>query len=201
VDGSAEEAEEFIEGDDRFVLIRNREKRYQGGNYDLICRDTVGINDEDIMVEVDGDDWLPDRNVFQRVVDTYNGGDVWIANGQFKYKNGAQGFTQPVTDFDNIRKGAFTASHLRTWKIFLWRAIPSTDLRDPAGNWWSAACDLIFMWDMLEMAGPDHYKFMTEVNYVYNDGNPFNEHKQYMGYINTMNEFAKNKAPRKRLVR
>lgn len=201
LDGSADVAEEFIDGDDRFIIIRNDTKRYQGGNYDLICRDTEGIDDEDILVEVDGDDWLPDRNVFQRVIDTYNSGDVWIANGRFKYKNGAMGFTQPVTDFDNIRKGVFTASHLRTWKVFLWRAIPPKDLRDPAGNWWTAACDLIFMWDMLEMAGSDHYKFMNDINYVYNDGNPFNEHKHYMGYINNMQKFVRAKKPRKRLVR
>lgn len=200
-DGSAEVVEEFIEDDDRFVLIRNTEKRYQGGNYDLICRDTEGVDDEDIIIEVDGDDWLPDRNVFQRVVNTYASGDIWIANGQFKYKHGAQGFSTPVADFNQIRKGVFTASHIRTWKAFLWRAIPPKDLRDPSGNWWAAACDLIFMWDMLEMAGPEHYKFMSDINYVYNDGNPFNEHKQYMPYINNVQQFARTKEPRKRLVR
>jgi len=200
-DNSIEVVEEFIEDDARFVLIQNKEKRYQGGNYDLICRDTEGVNDEDIVIEVDGDDWLPDREVFQRVIDTYDSGDIWIANGQFKYKNGTQGFTQPVTDFTNIRRGVFTASHLRTWKVFLWRAIKPKDLRDPDGDWWSAACDLIFMWDMLEMAGPEHYKFMNAINYVYNDGNPDNEHKQFMPYINKMNQMAKMKRPRPRLVR
>ena len=200
-DGSSDLVEELIKTDNRFVLVKNSKKRYQGGNYDLICRDTKEVHDEDIVVEVDGDDWLPDRNVFQRVVDTYNSGDIWIANGMFKYMNGNIGFTQPVTDFDNLRKGAFTASHLRTWKVFLWRAMPPETLRDESGEWWSAACDLIFMWDMLEMAGPEHYKFMSDINYVYNDVNPYNEHKQFMPYINKMNNFAKNKQPRNRLIR
>jgi len=200
-DESVATVKDFIEDDDRFILIENKDKRYQGGNYDLICRHTEEVQDEDIIIEVDGDDWLPDRNVFQRVIDAYASGDIWITNGQFKYKNGAAGFSSPVTDFNTIRKGTFTASHLRTWKAFLWRAIPEKDLRNPAGGWWAAACDLIFMWDMLEMAGPDHYKFMTEVNYVYNDDNPFNEHKQYMPYIIDVQNHTKDKTPRKRLVR
>ena len=35
-DNSANVVENFIKGDNRFILIRNKEKRYQGGNYDLI---------------------------------------------------------------------------------------------------------------------------------------------------------------------
>ena len=66
-DNSADIVENFIKGDGRFHLIRNTEKRYQGGNYDLICRDTEGVDDEDVFIEVDGDDWLPDSKVFERV--------------------------------------------------------------------------------------------------------------------------------------
>lgn len=87
-DNSADIVENFIKGDDRFILIRNKEKRYQGGNYDLICRDTEGIDDEDIFVEVDGDDWLPDNKVFERVNNHYNSGDIWITNGCFRYSDG-----------------------------------------------------------------------------------------------------------------
>ena len=82
-DNSADIAENFIKGDSRFHLVRNTEKRYQGGNYDLICRDTEGINDEDIFIEVDGDDWLPDSKVFERVVNLelhtaeYNSTNEW----------------------------------------------------------------------------------------------------------------------------
>jgi len=198
-DNSADVVENFIKGDDRFILIRNKEKRYQGGNYDLICRDIEDVDDEDIFVEVDGDDWLPDNKVFERVIDHYNSGDIWIANGCFKYSDGRMGFSQPVTDISKLRHGPYTASHLRTWKIFLWRNIKESDLRDENGNWWSAACDLIFMYDMFEMSGLEHYKFMNEINYIYNDTNPFNEHKQYMPKINKMVQYTKNKTPRERI--
>ena len=200
-DNSADVVEKFIEGDDRFHLIRNTEKRYQVGNYDLICRDTVDIDDEDIVVEVDGDDWLANSKVFERVIETYNGGDIWISNGSFKYADGRMGFSQPVTDLKTLRHGPYTASHLRTWKIFLWRAMKPEDLRDENGDWWSAACDLIFMYDMFEMAGLEHYTFMDTIHYIYNDQNPINEHKQFMPKISIMNNISRTKQPREKLIR
>ena len=200
-DNSADIVENFIKGDDRFHLIRNTEKRYQGGNYDLICRDTEGVDDEDVFIEVDGDDWLANSKVFERVIEIYKSGDIWIANGSFKYSDGRMGFSQPVKDISSLRHGPYTASHLRTWKIFLWRSIKPEDLIDENGYWWSCACDLVFMYDMFELSGLDHYIFMETVHYIYNDTNPFNEHKQYMPKINQMVQITKNKTPRERLIR
>lgn len=200
-DNSVKVVENFIKNDSRFKLIINKEKRYQGGNYDLICREMLDVFDEDIVVEVDGDDWLPDNEVFDRVIKTYNSGDIWIANGSFVYSHGKMGFSSPVTNLALLRHGPYTASHLRTWKVFLWRSIKPEDLRDQNGNWWTCACDLIFMYDMFEMAGLEHYAFMPEVNYIYNDTNPFNEHKQFMPKIMEMNRYAQNKKPRERLIR
>jgi len=200
-DNSADVVESFIKDDKRFILIRNTEKRYQGGNYDLICRDTLGVDEDDIVVEVDGDDWLPNSSVFNRVINTYNSGDIWISNGSFKYSDGRQGFSQPVTNLTTLRRGPYTASHLRTWKVFLWRAIKPEDLRDSEGKWWSSACDLIFMYDMFELAGLDHYTFMSDINYIYNEDNPLNEHKVYMGNINNMKILSENKTPREKLIR
>jgi glycosyltransferase involved in cell wall biosynthesis len=201
-DNSANVVEEFIKNDDRFILIRNTEKKYQGGNYDLICRDTIGVDDEDILIEVDGDDWLANGSVFSKVVDNYTKNEnLWISNGSFKYADGRLGFSQPVTDISALRHGPYTASHLRTWKIFLWRAIRPEDLRDSDGNWWTSSCDLIFMYDMFEMAGLEHYNFMSDVHYIYNDETDLNEHKIYMPNIIRMNNISANKIPRERLIR
>ncbi len=34
------------------------------------------------------------------------------------------------------------------------------------------------------MATEEHYRFMPEINYVYNEGNPINEHKVNIGMVN-----------------
>jgi glycosyltransferase involved in cell wall biosynthesis len=200
-DNSADVVENFIKNDERFILIRNKEKRYQGGNYDLICRDTEGIDDEDVFVEVDGDDWLPDDKVFQRVVDYYSSGDIWIANGSFRYSNGRNGFSSIITDFENLRNLPFTASHLRTWKIFLWRNIKREDLYDDENYYWTTTGDLSFMYPMLEMSGKEHYLFMPEVNYIYNEQNPLNDHKVNMGKVHFYNNYAKKKQKYSKLNR
>jgi len=200
-DGAPDVAEEFIEDDDRFILIRNEKKLYQGGNYDLICRDMEGIDDEDILVEVDGDDWLPDRHVFQRVIDNYNSGDIWITNGSFRYKDGRAGFSAAISDFNDVRNKSFVASHLRTWKMFLWRAIKRKDLKTPDGNYWETTGDLSFMFPMLEMAGEEHYLYSPEINYVYNDGNPLNDHKLHMPKVHKYTQYAKTLKRYDRLVR
>ena len=190
-DNSADIVENFIKGDGRFHLIRNTEKRYQGGNYDLICRDTEGVDDEDVFIEVDGDDWLPDSKVFERVVTHYESGNIWIANGTFRYSDGRKGFSSEIKNFGDLRQKSYTASHLRTWKIFLWRNINRTDLYDDGGYYWTTTGDLSFMYPMLEMSGEEHYKFMDEINYIYNEQNPLNDHKVNMGKVNYYVNYAK----------
>ena len=200
-DNTAEKIKNFIKNDDRFVLIQNQTKMYQAGNYDQIIRGDYNISDEDICVEVDGDDWLPDSKTFQRVVDTYNSGDVWLSNGSFKYHDGRPGFSQPHTTFEDIRQKPFTLSHLRTWKSFLWRSIKQEDLKDSNNNYWKIACDLAFMFPMVEMCGPEHYKFMYDVNYIYNESNPLNEHKVNFPEVQKMNQLIRGFKPYEKLVR
>jgi glycosyltransferase involved in cell wall biosynthesis len=176
-DDSVKEIESLIEGDNRFKLIKNNTKFYQPGNYDQVIRNNSDIDDNEVIVEIDGDDWLPDRNVLKRINDYYLDQNIWIANGSFKYHNGALGFSSPQQNFDDLRNSRFTASHIRTWRAFLWRKILVKDLKDENGVYWRISGDLSFMFPMLEMSGLEHYKFMPEINYVYNGGNPLNDHK------------------------
>ena len=107
----------------------------------------------------------------------------------------------PPRNFDTLRSDRFTASHLRTWRAFLWRSIEQDYLKDDNGNYWEVAGDLSFMFPMLEMAGPEHYLFMNEVNYVYNEQNPLNDHKVNMGKVNNAVKVLRNRPKYKRLIR
>jgi len=165
-----------IINDNRFVLVENKTKMYQPGNYDQIIRD-LNIPDEEICVEVDGDDWLPNSNVFSFVNDVYSDPEVWMTSGSFRYSNGSKGFANPPSSFNNVRRQTFTLSHLRTWKSWLWKKIKVEDLKDSSGQYWSVAGDLSFMFPMFEMSGEKHYKFISDILYVYNEQNPLNDHK------------------------
>jgi hypothetical protein len=94
------------------------------------------------------------------------------------------GFSSKQENLDNLRNSRFTASHMRTWRVFLWRKIKQDDLKDENGVYWKVTGDLSFMYPMLEMSGEEHYRFMPEINYVYNDTNPLNDHKIDLGLVN-----------------
>jgi glycosyltransferase involved in cell wall biosynthesis len=201
-DNSVQIISDLIKGDERFILVNDYEKKlYQAGNFDRTIRFNSDIEDDEILIEVDGDDWLPDSKVFERINEVYKNPDVWIANGSFKYSNGQPGFSSPQTNFENLRGFRFTASHIRTWRAFLWRNIKEEDLRDENGNYWQWSGDLCFMYPMLEMSGPEHYKFMDEINYIYNGDNPINEHKVDMRMVNDHALKIRNKKPYTKLVR
>lgn len=201
-DNSVNLVNDLIKGDDRFILVPDSDKKlYQTGNFDNTLRNNPNIDDNDICIEVDGDDWLSDTRVFDRIWSLYQDTDVWIANGSFRYSNGAQGFAKKQENFTNIRRGPFTASHIRTWRAFLWRAINEKDLKDENGDYWQWSGDVCFMFPMLEMATEEHYRFMSEINYIYNAENPINEHKVDMHMVTDHATRIRQLTPYKKLVR
>lgn len=201
-DKSVSLVKEMIKDDNRFILIDDNEKKlYQAGNFDKVIRYNSNILDNEVLIEVDGDDYLPDSNVFSRINELYKDDNVWIANGSFRYHQGAIGFSSKQTNFDNLRSTNFTASHIRTWRAFLWRSIKEEDLKDENGDYWQWSGDLCFMYPMLEMSGEEHYRFMNEVNYVYNAENPINEHKVDMSMVTNHAIRIRNKTPYKKLIR
>ena len=56
------------------------------------------------------------------------------------------------------------------------------------------------MYPMLEMATMEHYKFLPEINYVYNSDNSINEHKVNMDMVNKYTAMFKNKQKYNKLV-
>jgi glycosyltransferase involved in cell wall biosynthesis len=193
-DNTVEIIKKTIQGDNRFVLIENKTKMYQPGNYNQIIRG-LNIHDDEICVEIDGDDWLPNSNVLGLINETYEDTNIWMTSGSFKYSNGSQGFSTPPNGHTNIRKQSFTLSHLRTWKSWLWKKIKEEDLKDSEGNYWSVAGDLSFMFPMFEMSGEKHYRHISTITYIYNENNPLNDHKVNMPKVNSTVNIIRNKTP------
>ena len=193
-DNTREIIKKTIKDDKRFILIENFNKMYQPGNYDQIIR-WRAIDGNEICVEVDGDDWLSNSNVLGLINDVYNDTDVWMTSGSLKYSTGVQGFSTPPSSFDNIRKQGFTLSHLRTWKAWLWNKIREEDLKNSEGNYWDVAGDLSFMFPMFEMSGEKHYRYLSSINYIYNETNPLNDHKVNMPKVNSTVNIIRNKTP------
>jgi len=134
------------------------------------------FDDEDIVIELDGDDFLLNSDVVGDIRKTYSDGKVWLTNGSFMYSSGESGFSQKCNP-DTVRKDPFRFSHLRTWKTFLWKSIPKDCLRDDDGEYFKSAADVAYTFSLLELAGEENYRFLSNLYYVYNAESPYNDHK------------------------
>ena len=70
-DNTVEIIKNLINGDDRFILIQNTEKKFKLRNMDELFRNEELFYDEDIIIELDGDDWFYDENVLEFINDKY----------------------------------------------------------------------------------------------------------------------------------
>lgn len=172
-DNGSDLVKELIHNDDRFKLIENTEKKFKLRNLDELISN---FDDEDIVVEVDADDFLLGNDVLSLINKIYSDGNTWLTNGSFMYSNGTQGFSQKCNP-NTIRTDDFRFSHLRTWKSFLWKNIPKENFLDNNGDYYKSGADVAYSFPLLELCGEKHYKFINKVLYVYNETSPYNDHK------------------------
>jgi hypothetical protein len=83
------------------------------------------------------------------------------------------------------RGGAWTTSHLKTFKKKAWDLIDEDDFKDEQGNWLQTCGDLAMMYPIIEMAGDARIRFISKVLYIYNDTNP-NNHTKTIPETSTM---------------
>lgn len=191
----------LIKDDTRFILIENKEKKYVPGNYWQVLN-RPEIDNQDICINVDGDNWLSDEKVFERVLRAYDNKNTCLTFGQFKEFKGEilrMGWAK-TPQWEMLRRTFdWRATHLRTFKVWLFRKIKKEDLISSKGTFFESAGDLSFMIPMLEMAGPQRCEFLEEVNYIYNTENPLNDHKIKEKVQENCAKEIFNKSPYKRL--
>mgnify|MGYP003627731091 CR=1 FL=1 len=128
-----------------------------------------------IVVTLDGDDWFPNNKVLEELDTVYNSGDVWMTAGS--YISGIGGWTHRPNITakywnGNIRTKLWTISHLRTFRRELFMKIRYEDLMDNDGYFYKFTFDQAMMYPMAEMSGPDHFREINKIMYVYNRENP-----------------------------
>lgn len=181
-DNSYEIVKNIIADDSRFVLIRNEEKKLALRNiYEGIK--LLNPDDEDIIITIDGDDWLSRTDSLEIVNKYYKEKtETLLTYGTYvEYPSGniphnVIAYSEKVVENSEFRNDIWRASHLRTFKYKLWKQIKLEDLKDASGNFYKMAWDLAFMFPMLEMAG-SRAKYVKEAVYCYNLVNPLNDHK------------------------
>ena len=198
-DNSANVIENLISQDDRFVLIKNKEKKLALKNiFDAIS--DSGSDPEDIIVTLDGDDWFASKEVLNVLNERYNKLNCLITYGSYiEYPSMQKGkFCKPISKKiikdNSYRKSQWTSSHLRTFKRKLWNRIDVSDLKDADGEFYRMTWDMAFMFPMLEMAGPLS-SHIDKILYCYNRQNPLNDDKVNHRLQLETERFIRNKTP------
>jgi glycosyltransferase involved in cell wall biosynthesis len=201
-DGTADEAERILkeyDTENKITLIRNTERLYAVHNiYNMVH----SCKDDEIIVVVDGDDWLENQNVLSRLNEEYNK-DVWMTYGQYiSYHDQEIGCSceipKEVIYSGMFRRYQWCSSHLRTHYAWLYKQIRQEDLMHN-GQWLQISGDLAAMFPMLEMAGPKQ-SFIPDILYVYNYTSPLNDGKINRGLQIEMERKIRAMNPYKRII-
>ena len=128
-----------------------------------------------IIVSTDGDDWLKNSKVLQKLDEVYNE-DVWITYGTYEehpYRSVShiyKEYSKEVIKNYSFREHQWLGSHLRTYRRELFLKIKEESFKRADGKWLDTAGDQAFMFPMLEMAA-EKSRYIPEILYVYNVAN------------------------------
>jgi|6_EtaG_2_1085325.scaffolds.fasta_scaffold06618_3 hypothetical protein len=167
--------------DDRFKLTKNRKKRYALGNISRTI-EKADCKADDVIILIDGDDWLASSYSLSTLACTYDKKDCLITYGSYVYNPTGQRGVEPSEYSDEViknnlfREDAWRASHLRSFRYSLWKNLNQEDLKDKEGKYYAMAYDQAIMLPLLEMASTKS-KYIEESLYVYNKENPLNVDK------------------------
>lgn len=174
-DNTQNKIEELAGSNSKFTIINHNENKGASYNY-IEYLPTLNLDPEDILVHLDGDDWLAYPNTLEYLNNYYNEHDSWMTYGKFvTYPDLKLGNPQntPYSDFIKnyklYRKDHWRASHLRTYKYFLFSKIDNSDLKSKyTGEYFWHASDLAWAYPCLEMCPPEKIGVLDEVSYIYN---------------------------------
>ncbi len=184
-DGNQEVIQNYIDENDladRVSFIKNTVRKRKLFN---LYRVLYECNDDEIVVMVDGDDWLAHPDVLSYINKMYDDEDLWFTYGQYKNIPASQavlwghkemGYCRSVPKYVQkkhaYRYYSFIYMHLRTFRSWLFKLVKLEDLiaeKIPGfeGDFYPASNDVAMYFPMVEMAHT-HIKFVPDILYIRN---------------------------------
>lgn len=170
----------------KFMIINNKENR--GALYNQVnAISSVNISSNDIIMLLDGDDWLVNNNtIFHLYNDYYQLGAEFTYGSCWSLADNiplvAQDYPTNVKQSKSYRTHKFNwgipYTHLRTFKKELFDSLENLDgFKDDNGNFYRAGGDNAMFYEIIEQADPENIIAIKEIVYNYNDINPLNDYK------------------------
>ena len=176
-DGSTDKSrivlENLIGSDDRFKIISN--KKNNGSAVQNIVKglSVCCLDDDDICVLIDGDDWLYTDKALKKILKIYESNNVNLTYGHYitfpeGEKNIALDLPKWVKDLNLYRcVYPFFLAPLRSFKGSLWKKVDAQWFRDKNGRYFTSATDAALMLCLAELSeGKIHC--ISEILYCYN---------------------------------
>lgn len=179
-DSTGDLVESFIKKynqQDRIKLIKNTVRI---GAMENLYNSIHSCEDDEIIITLDGDDWLAHSGVLRKINEVYSDSEILMSYGQYRSwpDNGigcSRQIPEAIINNNSYRGYGWCSSHLRSFYAHLFKKIKREDFIIN-GKFFSMAWDLAMMFPMLEMAG-HKAKFISDVLYIYNVANPINDSK------------------------
>ena len=170
----------------KFVLIKNEQN--MGAVYNQVNTMKTNFCDaHDIIMLLDGDDWLVnDNTIFQQYNQMYKDDGVEFTYGSCwsivdNIPLIAQEYPEEVKKNKTFRQHKFNwnmpYTHLRTFIYFRSKDIPEEAFKDQDGNWLRAGGDGALFYNVIERVDPNKIKVVQDIMYNYNDASPINDYK------------------------
>ncbi len=162
---------------EKFNLIKNSKNKKNIANLYFVVNDLC--EDDEIVVNLDGDDFFSHKKVLSDLNAYYQLDSVWMTWGSYVvWSTGELGcHAKPVEmsflKSGIIRKRPYSYSHLKTFYAGLFKKIKKEDFFYN-GDFIKFAPDLPTMLPLLELSRT-HARFIPETLYIYNDQNSISE--------------------------
>jgi len=143
--------------------------------------------DHDVLVFVDGDDWLYHASVLTMISDAIDD-DNWMTFGTMmsvathpdrsdraagldllmhSRRRWFESNRTSIVESAGYRRTPWCFTHPIACKAFLWKAIDPSVFRLNSGHWIRTYTDLVSGYPLLELSG-GRFRFLDDVSYVYN---------------------------------
>lgn len=200
IDGTSEAAPHYLKQYDthnKIKYIRNESRRGALANH---WHGVHMCNPNDIIVNLDGDDWFAHTNVLATINNAYADNRTAATYGQYiEYPSMQKGHCRPLSPAI-IQQNAWRrvplplpTSHVRTFKAGLFQNIKLEDFLIH-GDFFPTAGDVAFFFPILEQAGR-FVKFIPDILYVYNNDTPINDYKVRLATQLNCFQIIRNKKP------
>lgn len=143
-DGTFDILSNIEEEDSRITVLRNSERMYQLKNIETGILKNAPLEDDVIVVSLDGGDWLTSPDVFDKIVEAHKSYDItW--GSYVIFPKGDRGH---CSDIGNAKpyEHPFCMSHLKTYKQWVFRSLDKNLFIDSKGkNYYKYAGDTAVM--------------------------------------------------------